>query len=276
MIKFNKTILDELSKAILAQQSFEYTSFPLAKAAIQNDTFSHIQCVFDRLSLCIYSHNLDADSYSYLERQLTRGFDDTKNSDQRKCRQEYVALFHLFSLHPEYFEMNILKETRPDFHLHDTKKDDIKEIGVEVTRFTTKRDSILAAISKQNFGKGKSATEIRDSAIKKHGGKASEYRYTDANHTPVIGTGMVDTLEIQKIYAGEVVKKYDMYKTKLADYAEFWILCDARYAFCLYNQKDADEIVKLAQHQKPEIHGFKLWILWGNQDGHTVVSEYLL
>ena len=53
------------------------------------------------------------------------------------------------------------------------------EIGIEVTRLTTESESVMRRISKENFGKGRTAADIRENAKKVHGGKAENYSYFD-------------------------------------------------------------------------------------------------
>lgn len=88
-------------------------------------------------------------------------FEEAKLPDDIKAREEYAVLFDLSSHYRELKSMKILKTERPDFVLGDSG-----EIGIEVTRLTTESESVMRRISKENFGKGRTAADIRANAKK--------------------------------------------------------------------------------------------------------------
>ena len=86
----------------------------------------------------------------------------------------------------EYDTFDAARETvnieRPDFVLGDSGK-----IGIEVTRLTTESESVMRRTSKENFGKGRTAADIRANAKKVHGGKAENYSYFDLGEAVAVG-----------------------------------------------------------------------------------------
>jgi len=268
-MKFDYEILDGLAVQILARHSFELTSFPSAKAEIFIHGDVPIEYTFDRLSLCVYSHNLDKESYSYLGKQLTEQYETTYSREEYKCRREYGVLFHFMEASPEYQNLNVTKKERPDFCLTKTQK-----IGVEITEFTTERDSVMTAISKQNFGQGKSATEIKQNAFARHGSKAGAYNYFDFGNVAGVDSGMFDVLVKKKTYASEVIKKYDLYQEMLPSFDEFIILCDAQYTICVNDKVDSAEVAEIVRKARPDACGFTLCIL--RESDHVPIADKYL
>lgn len=133
---------------------------------------------------------MDNESYSYLGRQLIKLYNDGHCREDYKRRNEYGVLLQYVLACPEYYEMNIIKEERPDFCLFGTNR-----IGIEITEFTTKTDGVLGTISRQNFGQGKTSEEIKLDAIKHHGRKATKYRYLDLMNCTGIDSGVFDVKE---------------------------------------------------------------------------------
>lgn len=87
--------------------------------------------------------------------------EEDRSSDDMKVREEYAVLFDLSSHYKELRSTKILKIERPDFVLGN-----FGEIGIEVTRLTTESESVMRRISKENFGKGRTAADIRENAKK--------------------------------------------------------------------------------------------------------------
>ena len=87
-----------------------------------------------------------------------------------------------------------VKIERPDFVLGDSGK-----IGIEVTRLTTESESVMRRTSKENFGKGRTAADIRANAKKVHGGKAENYSYFDLGEAVAVGEPHRPFGEIQNI-----------------------------------------------------------------------------
>lgn len=186
--------IEELANKILEQQSFKIPSFREAKMTI---TVQKHYCTFDRISLCVYSHNLSSEEHYAFGNILTQKFESPHSREEQKTRIEYGVLFHLIILQNIYTDFIITKQERPDFELIGNKKE---KIGIEVTEFTTERDSVISRISKQNFGKGFSALELKDVAIKTHGSKAKDYEYYDLGNSIAIGTGMINVIDQHKRY----------------------------------------------------------------------------
>lgn len=149
--------IELLSDEILSQHSLCFSTFEDAKATISTQK---IEYCFDRISFCVYSHNLRPEDFSLLGKALTTKCEKKLNRENQKARLEYGALFHMMVLNGYCAGAKIVKETRPDFILENKHR----KIGVEVTELTTPQDQVLYAISKQNFGKGKSIDEIKRDA----------------------------------------------------------------------------------------------------------------
>lgn len=155
--------LKQLAKTVASLQSFNYDTFDAARESVNIDGAEY---VFDKLSLCGYAHNLSARDYRTFGEYLCQFLEEDRSSDDMKAREEYAVLFDLSSHYKELRSTKILKIERPDFVLGNSD-----EIGIEVTRLTTESESVMRRISKENFGKGRTAADIRENAKKVHGGK---------------------------------------------------------------------------------------------------------
>lgn len=264
----DEKLIDELASQILEQHSFHFNTFPSARSVITIPGDKPVVYDFDRLSLCVYSHSLDSDAYHILRRQLTKQYKMEHCREDQKCRVEYGVLFHFMSVCPEYLSMKITKKEQPDFQLAG-----VRSIGIEVTKFTTEIDSVLISISRENFGLGKSATEIKQAALKKHGQKAFQYNYYTLNKTSAVGCGVFDTKKKREAYAKQVIKKYKLYKDIMADFNEFLLLCDAQLDICVTSKKDSDDIVEKVLINMPDIHGFSLFILRDSDRSDDIIVD---
>lgn len=258
-----------LAEEMIKQQSFRYKTFDEAKTVIEMD---NRRCEFDRLSLCIYSHDLSSKEYSVLCKQLRLKHDLSFSREDQKAISEYGILWYYFQLKNLYSGIEISKQIRPDFHLRDASN----YIGIEVTELTTAEDSILKSISKQNFEIGLTAKEIQENAIKKHGEKAKKYYYYDLGNTTAIGSGPFDCSNKKEKYAAEIIKKYKLYRDMFNCFNLFIILCDARDPLSVTHKIDSDEIIQIVKCKVPDISGFNVAILRQNEMCRLVVDEYCL
>lgn len=258
--------IEQIADKMLTMHSFDFSSFKDAKETVSSQGG---QCCFDKLSLCIYSHNLNSDEYFELGRILDSKYGKQFHKEDQKARREYATLFHLMETHEYYANMKITKKTRPDFELSGCKR-----IGIEVTRLTTDQDQVLATISRQNFGQGLSVEEIRKRAIKDHGSKADNYKYLDLDGTIAVGIESFDVSERHQQYADEIVKKYNLYKGQFHLYDEFAVLCDGQESTCLTTEKDSEAVLTLAKNRIPDMHGFTLHILRTNDDGQCEIDSF--
>lgn len=250
-------ILNELTRQIISQHSFQFNSFSKAKKTISISSSIPIEYTFDCLSLYAHSHNLDDDSASRLNNKLYSLFIKHHTREEIKTRFEYGTLFHFALRCPEYMNMQITKTERPDFVLIN----DNKRIGLEVTQFTTKEYSVFISITRENFGKGKSSSEIREHAYTRHGEKSEAYEYSDHNGMASIEIPLYDTSSDREAYESIVIQKIDAYQNIFLSFNEFIILCDARDCIALRHKFDSESIVRFVQAQRPQIHGFTLCIL---------------
>lgn len=227
--------------------------------------------MFDKLSLCGYAHNLSARDYRTFGEYLCQFLEEDRLSDDMKAREEYAVLFDLSSHYKELRSTKILKIERPDFVLGNSG-----EIGIEVTRLTTESESVMRRISKENFGKGRTAADIRENAKKVHGGKAENYSYFDLGEAVAVGESLVDLSERYKMYSERIVNKYHKYKELFCKYKKFIVLCNAVGSFCLTSKEISEEILALAKETEPNLGGFTLCILRTDSDGKSEVDSFCL
>ena len=260
--------LKQLAKTVASLQSFEYDTFDAARETVNIDGAEY---VFDKLSLCGYTHNLNARDYHTFGKYLCQFLEEDRSSDDMKAREEYAVLFDLSSHYKELRSTKILKTERPDFVLGNSG-----EIGIEVTRLTTESESVIQKISKENFGKGHTAADIRENAKKVHGGKAENYSYFDLGEAVAVGESLIDLAERYKTYSERIVNKYRKYKELFCKYKKFIVLCNAVGSFCLASKEISEEILALAKETEPNLGGFTLGILRTDSDGKSEVDSFCL
>lgn len=260
-------IIANLAEQIVNAQSFDFQTFQDAKMTLD---IHGMHYTFDRLSLCKYSHNLSPDEHAYLGKQITQLFEATHTREEQKTRVEYGTLFHLIVLQNLYSNYRITKETRPDFVLCGSRK-----IGIEITEFTTERDSVMSRIAKENFGKGLSALDIKANA-KRHGAKANNYQYYDLNGTVAIASGMYDASANHMKYADTIIQKFTKYKQDFHLYDEFIVLCNAQHSMCMSSRRDSASVVSFAKNKEPALGSFTLHILRLDDSGRCVVDSFTL
>ena len=258
----NSLIIDSLAKKMATMQSFEFSSFIQARYTVEDGPY---YCDFDRLSLHIYEHNLNKDDFYELGLSLRKHFLSSHKKDARKARKEFISLLLYFKCIGNWESITFEKCTRPDFILRTPET-----IGLEITEFTTKEDSILKNIASENFGSGKTVAEIEAAAFEKHKYNASVYQYYDFG----IASPIVDITEIKRDFAEGIAKKYDKYKSDLSSFSKFIILCDTRLSIAITHDYDADEVIEIVKKNHPLMHGFSVHILYENSNCDLVVREY--
>ena len=266
---FDKKALESLADQILEQHSFKYKTFSDARLSISIKSQHSVNYTFDRLSLCVYSDNLDTESRNYLYRILSKRYCQYPREDQ-KMREEYAVLNQFMRLYKRLSSYKIEKEVRPDFVL--TGKE---TVGVEVVRLTTHQDGVLAAISRENFGLGKTAAEIKQSAIAKHGEKATHYSYWNLGNATAIGRNNINISEEKVFYAQEIIRKFKLYEEKLREFDEFIVLCDAQRSVALLTEEDVDEVVSIAGQMDGRIDKLNICILYSDTSGQLKLKEYI-
>lgn len=258
-MKYCSEVLDLVVDRIIENMSFDFDNFNDAALTISVNVEPEISIRFDRLSMRIYSHNLPKEDYSYVISHLRSRYQNERSRDEQKTRAEYNVLLDYFLLRPEYASYVISKETRPDFVVTGARK-----VGIEVTEFTTEIDSVMAAISNQNFGQGKTAKEIYENARLRHGAKADRYSYKMIAGSATIGTCTFNVRSKQQIYADEIIKKYHKYCGDFEKYDEFIVLCDARYTINVTSFWDSKEVIEMAKEKCSSLRGFTVCILRQN------------
>lgn len=255
-LRHSTDALDLVVDRIMQNMSFDHASFSEAVLTITVDAAPELKLTFDRLSMKVYSHNLEDDEFSYVIKNLRSRYQEEHSREELKSMAEYNVLLDFFLLHQEYNTYNIAKETRPDFVLSGDRR-----IGIEVTEFTTEVDSVLAAIANRNFGQDKTANEIHESAHLKHGSKADRYSYRMIAGSASIGAPLTDVRANKSIYADEIIKKYNKYCGVFSEYDEFIVLCDARYSINVTEWCDSKEVIEMAKEKCSSLSGFAVVIL---------------
>lgn len=268
-MKYQTEVLDSLADVIVSNHGFSFRTFQESVMTVNMIEAPGLKLTYDRLSLRVYSHNLDETDYSYLVHQIRKRYWGNKTRDEEKIRSEYDVLLDFMSQSPRWNAFEIRKETRPDFVL--TGK---QCIGIEVTECTTESDSVLKAISNQNYGKGKTPEEMHRDALIRHGAKADNYSYREIAGKAVIGSGLFDVRKKKCAYANEIIKKYRKYSNHFLEYDEFIVLCDARYTICITEQEDAEEVIELAKEGCSEMRGFAVCIIFQDSLCHLQTAWF--
>ena len=258
-MRYSSGMLDLIVDRIMENMSFDYASFSEAVLTITVEAAPELKLTFDRLSMRVYSHNLEDEDFSYVIKNLRRRYQEERSREELKAMAEYNVLLDFFLLHQEYNAYKIAKETRPDFVLTGDSK-----IGIEVTEFTTEVDSVLTAIANRNFGQGKTANEIHESARLKHGSKADQYSYRMIAGSASIGAPLNDVRANKCLYADEIIKKYIKYCGAFSEYDEFIVLCDARYSINVTELWDSEEVIEIAKEKCSSLSGFTVAVLRQN------------
>lgn len=262
---------DLVADRINENMSFDFANFKDAVMTITVDAEPEISITFDRLSMRIYSHNLQKEEFSYVTTRLRNRYMNTHSRDEQKTRIEYDVLFDYCLLKPEYASYVITKEIRPDFIASGART-----VGIEVTEFTTEVDSVMAAISNQNFGQGKTAKEIHEIARLRHGSKADRYSYKMVAGSATIGTYTFNVRSKQQIYADEIIKKYHKYCNDFGKYDEFIVLCDARCTISVTSFWDSKDVIEMAKDKCNSLGGFTVCVLRQNSLCKNEIDTFVL
>lgn len=262
-----KELLKSLAQKILKSQSFSFSTFAEAKKALYLKCSSEkIKYVYDRLSLCVYRHNLSGKDFSILSSALSTGFHE-RDSEQQKRRLEYGTLFHYYQFHKEFKNAEIAMNLHPDFVLTINNRN----IGIEITELTTPKDKVLARIATENFGKGLRAQVIHKNATAKHGIKANYYEYMQVGDTVAVGIGSFDVNRKKELFAEQIFGKYKKYAEVSKQYDDFIILCNAQHGICITSRYDAEDVFN--QVAESGARGCQVVILADNESGNPFCYE---
>ena len=220
------------------------------------------------MSLCVNDHNLSSEEYTLLVSELKK-FWNTAKSEQIKERLERAILFrYLKSESNPYFSYRIEKTIRPDFILMGGSR-----IGVEITQLTTESEKVMDRISKDYFGRGKTAEQIKTDAIKQHGRKAKMFSYTDLGEIQAIGSPVYNIIDRKKAFAEQIENKYHKYQAEIPRFDSFIILADGQADMGLTSQADIDDVYNEVKKNEPRISEVTVIILW-NDSNRDYISEY--
>lgn len=265
-----REILEQLLKKMMELHSFQYTTLDEAKKTVR---VGDAECCFDALSLCIIESNLSQEADSELKKMLGLYYTDNFSGEAQKERIERTSLLRYLTIDPcQIKDYSIAKAVRPDFVLTGNGQ----KVGIEVVELTTPGDQVLYAISKENYGRGKTVDEIKKSADKKHGAKAGNYEYWSTNGSTCISTRTFNVTAKQKHYADQLYRKYQKYRTDISSFDHFIILGDTLRTGDITVSREGD--VKaifdyLRGHD--DVIGVTFAVMWqqSNEPGF-VVSQY--
>lgn len=271
MESFINDQIKALASKIIELHNFSYNSFSSAKKTIRLGKIEHC---FDALSLYEYSSSLNEQEKNELSHYLRDYFAKNINNDHCKCTREYGVLFCFVQSIPYlYTGYTISKEIRPDFVLTDTYN--TTKIGIEVVELITQQDGIMRKIANRNFGKGKTMTEIYESAKEKHGTQADQFKYSDFDGRVAISPkGLIDVTQMFFDFSSEILKKWQKYKDMIIDFDKFIVLCDARLTI-ITSKNDCDSIISHLELSDANISGMSICFLYIGDKGLTI-AEYSL
>ncbi len=220
-------------------QSFEFPSFTEAKYKL----FHRIglckkYITFDRLSLCIYKHNLSNNEYQQFCKEVTCKY-NPENKEHKKRRVEYGRLFHYLWCESKLDKYSIHKQERPDFVLNIEDH----SVGVEITELTTPYEKVMEKISSIPTS-DTSVDELKLKAKKRHGQKVNDYSYYEINDSVSVGTKTLDLTEIKKLFISHIIEKYNKYEKDIDSFDNFIILCDAQHGITITSKDDINNLLE--------------------------------
>ena len=241
---------------ILRTHHYYYKSFEEAK--IHYITENRHEIVYDAMSLFIYSHTMDANLYFQFSNHLRKKYHELFNAEDKKRQREYEVLLLFFGIHTEYEKGSVTHIDRPDFEVITNTG---KKVGIEVTQFVTEEDSVQNAIMREYFGRGMSAEEIKNNAVKWHGRKALKYRYSEFESRVCISSPIKSASPEYFTYAKEITSKLKKYKQIKDRYDKFIVLCDGRHPIFVSSRYDTEQIMENTKALYPDECGVDVAII---------------
>jgi hypothetical protein len=235
-----------LADKMISSQSFDYESFDEAKAIAEvKEQNKSLFIEYDRLSLCVYAHNLSNVQYwrtgQYLNKWLK-----THDNDNQKLRIEYGIFFHYALLRPEFLNAQIKKNLHPDF----IARLNGKTIGIEVTRLEKECDNLATKILHDIYKPGMKPNEVLELAFKKHGFKAKKYQILECGN--VLGIQHIDDMLITRdAFVSMITRKIDKYETRADQFDTLIILCSAQHGITITSEEDASNLIRETIENRP-------------------------
>lgn len=267
-----KETLDILIEAILAQQSFDYPNFEEAQKQFEIAGADGKCITVDRITLYIYDSNLERHDLSYVGARLDERYKVGCNCEDKKKRDEYYSLLRFLLKEQSLWGYAIRKEERPDFVL----TDGIKRIGIEVTEFTTKQDSILREIIGHASLGIKTECELQKIAHQKYRGAADEYIYRNRNGSLAVSRRVYGMATGINHYASVVVNKYKKYQAEFYEYDEFIVLCDARNCLEVTERREAERVIGQTKLKESSSGGCTVCIMRVDENSRICVDTFHL
>lgn len=241
-------IMKTLADQMIASQSFGFKSFQEAVATVEHQFRDKmLRITYDRLSMCIYSHNLTAKQFFTLKKNMNHWLLKHYSEDQ-KLRIEYGILFHYALLFPEFQNAQISKNLHPDFILSFGEQ----TIGVEVTRLEKDSDNIQTRILSENYKPGMTANEVFAKAFSKHGRKVREYEIFEINNEHVAIRHIESMLIIDDIFVKQIEVKIKKYNALAASFDKFILLCNAQTGITITSEDDARNMLDKVFEMYPD------------------------
>ena len=254
----NNTILSEkekkninaIIKRIIKSHSMKPSTLTEMVASIEENG---LKIVYDRFSLFIYEHNFNAQQINYFYTTLKTHVMNEMNKETLKARKEFASLVEFF-IHDENLKINLDKATiykseHPDFEIIDNNY----KHGIELVRLTTEYDQVFNNITDM-ISDSLNIEEAKNKAMKKHGEKATKYKYISIASKPVIMTCDMTPFRVKRLgFAKQVYEKYIKFKNQISNFHTFTILCDAVEEFaisCLDDVREVFDFIKSFEFEK--------------------------
>lgn len=259
----NNVIID-LANQMINSQSFEYSSFMEAKHTVYS---GNANVSYDRLTLMVYSHNLDYSGQGKLFALIRENF--VLHKEEKKKRDELVSLFKYICLcKKELMPAKIEKCERPDFVLSINSE----KIGVEVTELTTQIDQVIDRVARENFGKGKTRDEVQ-SAVDKH------KKFSNAITVEAVGKSVAlygpsfDGETRYSIFSDRIAEKIRKYENEIDKFSKFVLLCDGEFESFARDKTDTDRIMERLQYD-PAIGHMTISFITSPDGNKLVCNDY--
>jgi hypothetical protein len=158
--------LKQVAGYLFSKHSYEFKNF---NESITKYTFcinnEEKYLIFCQMTLLVISHNLSANEWSELciclQDLLKANFKikDYNDLDEYRALRVYINKMYY------NVDVEVAKRESPDFTIILPDK---TNIGVEITKFINELDAIVYKISQENFGRGKTLTEVQHHAKSKY------------------------------------------------------------------------------------------------------------
>jgi hypothetical protein len=164
---------------------------------------------------------------------------ETIGGDFPRDLREFSSLNFLLSLYPDF---DFKKQEKPDFVLRDGDK----FIGLEITSAISEVEAQVNKVAKYNFGRNKSAKEIKKYIMEKHRNIANKIGFHELNKRVALSPSiaMVDCRTYKEMILEKALIKAKRIRS-FSSYSEMWLLIDTESNVCFTEEHDAEYLSKL-------------------------------